>query len=55
MQYLLLRNAADGQDVTDIYVPGEMEARVERALAARAAGIEVDQASGVESDESDDD
>ncbi|MCA9271619.1 MAG: hypothetical protein KDA31_01105 [Phycisphaerales bacterium] len=55
VQYLLLRNAADGQDVTDIYVPGEMEARVERALAARAAGIEVDQASGVESDESDDD
>ena len=55
VQYLLLRNAADGQDVTDIYVPGEMEARVEQALAARAAGIEVDQASGASAGESDDD
>ena len=53
VQYLLLRNAADGQDVTDIYVPGEMEARVERALAARAAGIEIDQESAASSDESD--
>jgi len=54
VQYLLLRQAADGQDVTDIFVPGEMEARIERALAARAAGIEIDQVSvevSVESDE----
>ncbi|GAB5496375.1 MAG: hypothetical protein Phyf2KO_14550 [Phycisphaerales bacterium] len=40
VQYLLLRQAADGQDVTDIYVPGEMEARIERALASRVAGSE---------------
>lgn len=45
VQYLLLRQAADGQDVTDIYVPGEMEARVDRALAARAAAMEVRQES----------
>lgn len=40
VQYLLLRQATDGQDVTDIYVPGEMEARIERALASRVAGSE---------------
>lgn len=51
VQYLLLRQAADGQDVTDIYVPGEIEARVDRALAARAAMIEVDQPSAGESAE----
>lgn len=52
VQYLLLRQAADGQDVTDIYVPGEMEARVDRALAARAAVIEVDQSSSAASSDS---
>ena len=25
VQYLLLRQATDGQDVTDIFVPGEMD------------------------------
>lgn len=45
VQYLLLRQAADGQDVTDVYVPGAMEARVQQALAARAAGIQLDQGS----------
>lgn len=40
VQYLLLRQATDGQDVTDIYVPGETEARIERALAARVAASE---------------
>ncbi|HED54146.1 MAG TPA: hypothetical protein ENJ00_08090 [Phycisphaerales bacterium] len=43
VQYLLLRQSSDGQDVTDIYVPGEMEARVELTLASRVAGIEMGQ------------
>lgn len=55
VQYLLLRQSADGQDVTDIYVPGELEARVDRALAARAAVIEVDQVSVEVSESSDED
>lgn len=55
VQYLLLRQSADGQDVTDIYVPGELEARVDRALAARAAVIEVDQVSVEGSESADED
>ncbi|MFI4873474.1 MAG: hypothetical protein ACIARQ_16815 [Phycisphaerales bacterium JB061] len=43
VQYLLLRQATDGQDVTDIFVPGEMEARIDRALASRVAGIDANQ------------
>jgi len=43
VQYLLLRQATDGQDVTDIFVPGEMEERIKRALAARVAGIDANQ------------
>jgi len=45
VQYLLLRQSSDGQDVTDIYIPGEMEARVELTLASRVAGIEMNQES----------
>jgi hypothetical protein len=43
VQYLLLRQATDGQDVTDIFVPGDMEARIDRALASRVAGIDANQ------------
>ncbi len=53
VQYLLLRQAADGQDVTDIFVPGEMEARIDQALAARAAAIGIDQESSKDSGGSD--
>lgn len=37
VQYLLLRRALDGQDVIDIHVPGEVEARVDEIMARREA------------------
>ncbi|MEM8757748.1 MAG: hypothetical protein AAGF47_08195 [Planctomycetota bacterium] len=37
VQYLLLRRANDGQDVTDIYVPGEVERRVDEVMLRRSA------------------
>jgi hypothetical protein len=35
VQYLLLRRAADGQDATDLFVPGEMDARLDSIMALR--------------------
>lgn len=37
VQHLLLRRALDGQDVTDIYVPGAVQARVDEVMSRRSA------------------
>ena len=36
VQHLLLRRALDGQDVTDIYIPGVVQARVDEVMSRRA-------------------
>ncbi|MEO1534604.1 MAG: hypothetical protein AAFS11_03470 [Planctomycetota bacterium] len=38
--YLVLRRIVDGQDMVDLYVPGEIDAKLDEVLARRKASIE---------------